>query len=125
MTTTLASVTNVNDERLAAGMLVTSRFSGSLIGLAVCSTVFSSAFGGGVAASIDDLPTELEVLRDPSQAAQFIEKLRSVSVSPEVLQNVTQAYQSCFQTVCIALTAFPGLAALMWVFTKDNTFGER
>ncbi|KAF1818037.1 MFS general substrate transporter [Dissoconium aciculare CBS 342.82] len=111
MIATLASVTSVDNEGLAAGMLVTSRFLGSLIGLAVCSTVFSSAFGARLAASIGDLPPELETLRDPSQAVQFIEKLRSVSVSPEVLQN----------TVWIVLMAFSGFAALISVFTRENS----
>jgi hypothetical protein len=121
MVATLASVTSVDNEGLAAGMLVTSRFLGSLIGLAVCSTVFSSAFVARLTASIGDLPQELETLRDPSQAVQFIEKLRSVSVSPEVLQNVIEAYQGCFQTVWIVLTAFSGFAALISVFTRENS----
>jgi MFS family permease len=119
MITALASVRNVDNEGHAAGMLVTSRFLGSLLGLAVCSTVFSSAFGARLSSYYDRLPAELDILRDPSQAVRFIEKLRTVSVSPEILQGVIGAYQGAFQTIWIVLTAFSGVGALISVFTRE------
>jgi MFS family permease len=125
MVTALASVTHVDDEGLAAGMLVTTRFLGSLIGLAICSTVFSAAFGAHLSASNSDsivLPEELSVLQESSQAVQFIEKLRDLDdVSPEAMRIVIAAYEGAFRTIWIVLTAISGLGLLVSLPTREKS----
>lgn len=117
--TVLASVRRVDDEGLAAGMLVTARFVGSLLALAICSTIFSSSFQKGL--SLKDLPEQLAVLEDPSQAVSFIPQLREINVSADIMQVVTGAYVDAFQTIWVALAAFSGLAALLSVLTRENS----
>ncbi|KAF2264421.1 MFS general substrate transporter, partial [Lojkania enalia] len=84
----LASVRRVDDEGLAAGMLVTARFVGSLLGLAICSTIFSSSFQKGLS-SLKDLPEQLAVLEDASQAVGFTPRLREINVSEDIMHVVT------------------------------------
>lgn len=120
MITVLASVRRVDDVGLAAGMLVTGRFVGSLLGLAICSTIFSSLFQKGLS-SIKDLPEQLAVLEDASQAVGFIPRLREINVSEDIMHVVTGAYEDAFQTIWVVLAAFSGLATLLSVLTRENS----
>lgn len=114
----LASVTRVDDDGLAAGMLVTARFVGSLLGLTICSTVFSSMFQRGLS-SLKDLPGQLAVLEDASQAVGFIPRLRQINVSENIMHVVTGAYEDAFQTIWVVLAAFSGFGALLSVLTRE------
>ncbi len=105
--TGVASVRRVNEEGLAVGMFVTARFMGSLLGLAICSTIFSSFFQKGLS-SLPNLPEQLAVLEDASQAVGFIPRLREVNVSEDVMRVVTGAYEDAFQTIWAVLAAFAG-----------------
>jgi MFS family permease len=120
MITVLASVRRVDDVGLAAGMLVTARFVGSLLGLAICSTIFSSLFQKGLSL-LKDLPEQLAVLEDASQAVSFIPRLREINVSEDIMHVVTGAYEDAFQTIWVVLAAFSGLAALLSVLTRENS----
>lgn len=120
MITVLASVRRVDDEGLAAGMLVTARFVGSLLGLAICSTVFNSMFEKGLS-SLKELPEQIIILGDASQAVGFIPQLREVHVSEDIMQVVTGAYEDAFQTIWVVLAAIAGLAALLSVLTRQNS----
>jgi hypothetical protein len=120
MITVLASVKKVNNEGLAAGILVTVRFVGTLLGLAICSTVFSSTFSKGIS-SIQHFPEQIAVLEDSSQAVGFIPRLREIDVSEDIMQVVLGAYEKSFQTVWVVLAAFSALAALLSVMTRENT----
>jgi hypothetical protein len=114
----LASVTRVDHDGLAAGMLITSRFAGSLLGLTVCSTVFSSMFQNGLS-SLKDLPEQIAALNDPSQAVGFIPRLREINVSEDTMRVVTGAYEKAFQTIWVVLAAFSALGALLSVLTRE------
>jgi MFS family permease len=116
----LASVTRVDDDGLAAGMLVTWRFVGSLLGLAICSTVFNSMFERGMS-SLKDLPEQLAVLGDSSQAISFIPRLREIEVPGDVMHVVTRAYEDGFQTIWVVLAAFAGLGVLLSVLTREHS----
>lgn len=102
-------------------MLVTARFIGSLLGLAICSTIFSSMFQKGLFSLKGNLPKQLAVLKDSSQAVGFIPRLREVHVSEDILYIVKGAYEDAFQTIWVVLAAFSGLAALLSVLTRDNS----
>lgn len=120
MITVLASVRRVDDEGLAAGMLVTARFVGSLLGLAICSTVFNSMFEKGLS-SLKELPEQITILGDASQAVGFIPQLREIHVSEDIMQVVTGAYEDAFQIIWVVLAAIAGLAALLSVLTRQNS----
>jgi hypothetical protein len=113
-------VRRVDEEGLAAGMLVTARFIGSLLGLAICSTVFSSTFQAGLS-SLPTLPEQLAVLEDASQAVGFIPQLREIDVSELLMQAVIGAYVHAFQIIWVVLAAFSALAVLLSVLTKENS----
>ncbi|KAL6890033.1 major facilitator superfamily domain-containing protein [Trichoderma evansii] len=120
MLSVLASVRRVDDVGLAVGMLVTTRFIGTLIGLAICSTVFSSIFQKSLS-TLHDLPEQIAVLRDGSQAVGFIPQLRDISISEDVMRVVIGAYEDAFQTIWIVLAAFSGLGVLLSLLTKENS----
>ena len=116
----LASVRHVDDSGLAAGMLVISRFIGSLLGLAVSSTVFSTVFKRGIS-SFGELPDPLKPLADPSRAIGFIPELKKLDLSDETMTSVLEAYQGCFQTIWLIMACFSGVATLVSFFTKEIT----
>lgn len=116
----LASVTRVNDDGLAAGMLVTWRFVGSLLGLAICSTVFNSIFQKRLS-SLTNVPEPLEALRDASQAVSFIPRLREIELSEQVMHVVAQAYENAFQTIWVVLAAFAGVGGLLSVLAREHS----
>ncbi|KAG4443871.1 hypothetical protein IFR05_000637 [Cadophora sp. M221] len=118
--TVLASVRKVDDEGLAVGMLVTARFLGSLLGLAICSTVFSSIFQKGIS-SLKDLPDEISMLKDASHAVGFIPEMRVINLSEDTMRVVIGAYEDAFQTIWIVLSALAGLATLLSFFTRENS----
>lgn len=118
--TVLASVRRVNDDGLAAGMLITARFIGSLLGLAICSTVFSSVVGKGLS-KLGDLPGELAVLKDASQAVGFIPRLREIDVPEDMMHVVIKAYEQAFQTIWILLAALAGFGTVLSVLTRENS----
>lgn len=120
MITVLASVTKVDDEGLAVGMLVTARFLGSLLGLAICSTVFSSMFKKRMS-SLKDLPGGISVLEEASHAVGFIPKMRVVNLSEDIMRVVIGAYEDAFQTIWIVLSALAGLATLFSFLTRENS----
>ncbi|KAF2656375.1 MFS general substrate transporter [Lophiostoma macrostomum CBS 122681] len=118
--TVLASVRKVDNEGLGAGMLVTVRFVGTLLGLAICSAVFSSTFSKYIS-SIQKFPSQIAVLEDASQAVGFIPQLREINVPEDIMQVVIRAYEKSFQTVWVVLAAFSALAALLSVLTRENS----
>ena len=69
---------------LAAWILVTFRFIGSLLRLTVYPTVFSSVFQRSLS-SVGQLPEQLAVLKDASKAVSFIPQLRVVNALESVM----------------------------------------
>ncbi|KAJ5259398.1 MFS general substrate transporter [Penicillium angulare] len=120
MITVLASVRRVDEEGLAAGMLVTVRFIGSVLGLAICSTVFNSMFGNRIS-SLKDFPGQIAVLEDPSQAVSFIPNMRKIHISDDVMRVVTAAYEDAFQTIWLVLAAIAAVAALLSFMTRHTS----
>ncbi|GLB11600.1 hypothetical protein AtubIFM57258_008470 [Aspergillus tubingensis] len=129
MITVLASVRKVNDEGLAAGMLVTARFVGSLLGLAICSTVFNFMFERGMSpltGTGTELPESISVLRDASQAVGFIPRMREIhDVDAEVIRVVTDAYEDAFHTIWVVLATIAGLAAALSLLTRQNSLEKQ
>lgn len=93
-----ASVQSVNDIGAAVSLLLSVRYVGGLIGVAIGATVFSSTFGSAMA-SVHDLPDSLAVLRDENNAIGFIPTLRTLDLAPEVMAPILQAYLEAMRAV--------------------------
>jgi hypothetical protein len=115
-----ASVVRVDDTGLAIGILLTFRLLGGLVGLSICSTIFSSYFSRSLDA-IDRLPVSLEHLRDPEAAIAFIPQLRALDLPDTTLQPIIHAYLSSIQAIVYAMTGFAGLGFLSSFFISELT----
>lgn len=113
-----ASVTRVDDTGLAIGVLLTFRLLGGLVGLAICSTVFSSYFSSAIAA-INYLPPALEQLRNSDTAVAFIPELRNLDLPQDVLQPVIEAYLTATRAIIYTMTGFGGLGLLTSLLTSE------
>ncbi|KAI1126025.1 major facilitator superfamily domain-containing protein [Nemania abortiva] len=113
-----ASVLQVDDTGLAIGILLTFRLLGGLVGLAICSTVFSSIFSQSIA-KIELLPDVLSVLRSPEQAIASIPLLRSLDLPDEALLAIREAYLHAIRAILYTMTGFSGLGLLSSFFTRD------
>ncbi|RAL05973.1 uncharacterized protein BO80DRAFT_440708 [Aspergillus ibericus CBS 121593] len=116
----LASVTRVDDAGLAVGLLLVFRILGSLLGLAIASTVFSSIFQKSIAA-IGTLPGSLSILKDSSRAVDFIPELRTLDLSNDVMDRVIDAYQKTFQAIWLVLACIAALASLISFLIRHLT----
>jgi len=113
-----ASVQNVDDTGLAVGQLLTFRLFGGLVGLAVASTIFSTVFSSSIS-SVGQLTGPLTPLNNPDEAIAFISKLRTLDVSPEVLDPVLKIYLKCFRTIFYTMTGLSALGLITSLFTDD------
>ena len=115
-----ASVENADDMGLAAGILVSFRLFGALLGLAVCSAIFEAVFSQHVA-NLRPLPGEIASLADSSNAIGYIPLLQSVELPPEVLDGVLEAYRGALMAVFLALVGVSALGLLAAVFIPELT----
>ncbi|KAF7950797.1 uncharacterized protein EAE97_002349 [Botrytis byssoidea] len=112
-----ASVKNVDDIGLAIGLLLTIRMFGGLIGPTVASTIFNSVFSTSIAAV--ELTGSLSQLNNPSKAVSFIPELRSLEISPKVLDAVLRVYLGCFKTIFYTMAGLGGLGLITSLLTQD------
>ncbi len=115
-----ASVQKVDDMGIAAGILVSFRLFGALIGLAICSTVFDNVFEQRIA-SIDALPPSVEILKDVREAIGFIPTLRLVDLQPEMLEQVIEAYRVSMMAVFLTLAGIAAIGLFASSFTRELT----
>ncbi|KAK6216567.1 hypothetical protein QIS74_06681 [Colletotrichum tabaci] len=115
-----ASVVRVDDIGLAIGILLTFRLLDGLVGLSICSTVFSSYFSQAIEA-IGDLPPSVEHLRDPEAAVAFIPHLRTLELPDDTLLPIVQAYLTSIRAIVYTMTGFSGLGLLSSFFINDLT----
>ncbi|PYI00606.1 major facilitator superfamily protein [Aspergillus sclerotiicarbonarius CBS 121057] len=114
-----ASVKHVDDTGLAIGQFLTIRMFGGLVGLTIASSIFNTVFSTALQSSSVQLTGPLEPLREVSNAVAFIDKLRSLDVSRETLNQVLEVYLKCFQTIFYTMTGFSGLGLLTSVFVDE------
>ncbi|KAI0593384.1 MFS general substrate transporter [Biscogniauxia sp. FL1348] len=118
------SVKNVDDQGLAAGMLVTFRLYGALIGLAIGSSVFNSFFAKSIVA-LDPLPEPLAELADPSHAISFIPNIPSLDLPQDQMEALIQAYRVPFRAIWVTMAALSGIATIMsFLMTKIDHDNE-
>ncbi|KAI1678131.1 Permease major facilitator superprotein [Pyrenophora tritici-repentis] len=115
-----ASVVRVDDTGLAIGILLTFRLLGGLVGLSICSTIFSSYFSRSLD-SIGSLPISLEHLRDPEAAIAFIPQLRALDLPDTILEPIIHAYLTSIRAVVYAMTGFASLGFLSSFFIQELT----
>lgn len=116
-----ASVTNVNDSGLATSLLLFVRFIGSLVGLAIASTAFSTTFSHNLHPIVQDLHGPLSQLRDSNQAIAFIVQLEQLrnQINPIVLAEVLRVYLDSFRTVFYLMTGISGVGFVASLFTQE------
>jgi hypothetical protein len=115
-----ASVVRVDDTGLAIGILLTFRLLGGLVGLSICSTIFSSYLSRSLD-SIGSMPASLEHLRDPEAAVAFIPQLRALDLPEATLQPIIHAYLTSIRAIMYAMTGVAGLGFLSSFFISDLT----
>lgn len=114
-----ASVKNIDDTGLAIGQFLTIRMFGGLVGLTIASTIFNTVFSTSISSSTVQLTGPLAPLSDASAAIAFIEKLRSLDVSPETLDPVLRVYLKCFQTIFYTMAGLGGLGLVTSMFVDE------
>lgn len=110
----------VQDQGIAAGLLVGFRLFGALVGLAIGSTVFASVFDKSLS-HVDSLPEGVAVLRDPSSALGFIPRLRDLSVSSEVLNDIIMGYEKTFQAIWYVMAGFACLGFVTSLIIREQS----
>ncbi|OTA56530.1 MFS general substrate transporter [Hypoxylon sp. EC38] len=113
-----ASVPSVDDTGHAIMLLLTFRCLGSLVGLAIGSTVFSSIFEQAIAA-VGELPDSLSVLRDAHNAVAFIPTLRTLDLPADIIAPVIEAYLTSMRAVFYVIVGFSGLGLVTSLFTEE------
>ncbi|KAK1953604.1 MFS transporter [Colletotrichum sublineola] len=113
-----ASVVRVDDTGLAIGILLTFRLLGGLVGLSICSTVFSSYFARAIR-DIGALPSAAEHLRDTEAAVAFIPQLRALDLPEDTLLPIVQAYLTSIRAIMYTMMGFSGLGLLTSFFTSE------
>ena len=116
-----ASVRNVDDGGLATSLLLFVRFIGSLVGLAIASTVFSTTFSRNLRPIVQDLNGPLSPLRDANQAIAFIVQLKQIhsQVDPIILTEILRVYLESFRTLFYLMTGISGLGLVTSLFTRE------
>lgn len=115
-----ASIVRIDDNGLAIGILLTFRLLGGLVGLSICSTVFSSYFSRSLD-SIGNLPKSLEDLRNPEAAVAFIPQLRELDLPDTTLKPILHAYLTSIRAILYTMTGFGGLGFLSSFFIQELT----
>lgn len=115
-----ASVQQVDDMGVAAGILVSFRLFGALIGLAICSSVFNNVFEQRIA-SIGTLPPSIELLKDVREAISFIPTLRVIDLQPRILEHVIEAYRVSIMAVFLTLAGIGAVGFFASLFTRELT----
>ncbi|KAF2829297.1 MFS general substrate transporter [Ophiobolus disseminans] len=116
-----ASTTRVDDMGLAAGTLCSFRLFGGLLGLSMCSTVFSNVFAQRMSslASFGPLPDAVAMLRDIREAVGFVPLLGSVRdhVDVQLFVGIVEAYRKAFIALFLMLAGISvvGFAASLFI----------
>ncbi|KAK3938616.1 MFS transporter [Diplogelasinospora grovesii] len=114
-----ASVKNVDDTGLAIGQFLAIRMFGGLVGLTISSSIFNNVFSTSISDATVQLTGALLPLKDASNAVNFIDKLRSLEVSPATLDQVLRVYLKCFQTIFYTMTGLSGLGLVTSMFLDE------
>ena len=99
-------------------MLLTFRLLGGLVGLSMCSTVFSSYFSHALH-DVSGLPPALANLHNTEAAVAFIPKVRNMDTSQELSNAVVGAYLTSIRAIMYMMTACGGLGFLSSFLVTD------
>ncbi|KAI0844326.1 MFS general substrate transporter [Daldinia vernicosa] len=115
-----ASLPNADDMGLAAGILVSFRLFGGLIGLAICSTVFNNVFGSQISL-LGPLPGDLAIFNDVREAVGLVPLLRDLNMPADLLDKVIEAYRMSISAVFWTLAGTAGVGFLLSLFIKEKS----
>ncbi|KAI1179728.1 major facilitator superfamily domain-containing protein [Nemania sp. FL0916] len=115
-----ASLVRVDYTGIAIGILLTFRLLGGLVGLSICSTVFSSFFSHAIGA-VGELPPWAEQLRNPNAAIAFIPQIKALHLSEGMLLPILHAYLTSIRPIFYIMTGLGGLGFVTSFFTSELT----
>ncbi|KAL8747867.1 MAG: hypothetical protein Q9190_000315 [Brigantiaea leucoxantha] len=115
-----ASVRDVDDQGIAAGILVSFRLFGGLLGLSISSTVFSNVFEQRIT-SLGPLPASVGILNDGREAIAFIPMLESLDRQSTVLAQLIEAYRASMMAVFLMLSGFGAVGFFTSFLTRELT----
>jgi hypothetical protein len=100
-----ASLQLVDDFGLAAGIPVSFRLFGGLIGLSVFSTVFSNTLQHKIAA-LGPLPAVLELLLDVCEIIASVATLRFLELEPLMMRSIQEVCRESTMAVFLVVAGF-------------------
>jgi len=112
---------HVDDMGLAAGILVSFRLFGGLVGLSICSTVFSNVFEKELLSS-GNLLSAVPFIKDAHEAVGFIPLIRDLDLPLPVLEGVKNAYRKSLFSVFLMLAGVGVVGFLVSLLIKELTF---
>jgi len=115
---TQASVQDVDDTGIAAGMLVNFRLFGALIGLTLRSNIFNSVFEQNIN-SLGTLPTSIQRLQNANEAIGFIPSLTKLDLPDPLMSALLDAFWAPFQVLWIVMTCFSSIGVFIALFIKE------
>ncbi|KAB8237237.1 major facilitator superfamily domain-containing protein [Aspergillus alliaceus] len=102
-----ASAPTAEDQSLAAGILVSFRQFGALIGLAVWATTFSNVFSRSIA-SVGALPESVALLSNAKETVGYIPPLRTVEIPLALKVAICEVYKEALRTIWYIVAGFGG-----------------
>ncbi|KAF5863476.1 hypothetical protein ETB97_009977 [Aspergillus alliaceus] len=102
-----ASAPTAEDQSLAAGILVSFRQFGALIGLAVWATTFSNVFSRSIA-SVGALPESVALLSNAKETVGYIPPLRTVEIPLALKVAICEVYKEALRTTWYIVAGFGG-----------------
>ncbi|KAF2004268.1 MFS general substrate transporter [Amniculicola lignicola CBS 123094] len=111
---------DVDDMGIAAGILVSFRLFGGLVGLSMSAAVFHNVFEKKIV-MVKGLPEVAADLQDVREAVGFIPQLRNLSVSSPALAEIVNAYRQALIAVFLMLAGFGAIGFLLSFFIEEIT----
>lgn len=115
-----ASMHDVNDMGIAAGILCSFRLFGGLIGLAISSTIFSTIFEERLKA-LGPLPGELAILGDVRNAVGYIPTLKDMEISADTLGGIIEVYKVSIFGVFWMISSVSVVGFCISLFIKEKS----
>lgn len=114
-----ASMENVDDMGLAAGILCSFRLFGGLIGLAVSSTIFNTIFEDRLR-SLGPLAGDLAILGDVRHAVGFIPMLEDAKLPADLIGAVIDVYKRSIFGIYWMIAIVSVVGFFISIFIKEK-----
>ncbi|PGG97534.1 hypothetical protein GX51_07286 [Blastomyces parvus] len=106
------------------GNFIFARQLGAVVGVSLCSRLFSNAFSAAIARLLP-LPEALSSLSDGSAAVNFIPSLKGLDLLADEREAITGVYERVIKTVWIVITVLSGLGLLSSILIRELRAGRK